>query len=98
MRRREQQPGDHPHLLKREIHELVCDGVVRFRLKDKKKNMSKKKSNIKSSVTLDFSDSSSYRHLSTEALGGELGRVEGLHLRIVEQVPARSERVVVKSN
>lgn len=47
---------------------------------------------------LDFSDSSSYRHLSTEALGGELGRVEGLHLRVVEQVPARSQRVVVKSN
>lgn len=29
------QPGNHLHLLKREIHELVCDGVVGFSLKEK---------------------------------------------------------------
>ena len=34
MKERKKQPGNHPHLLEREIHELVCDGVVGFRLKD----------------------------------------------------------------
>lgn len=46
-------------------------------------------------LILFFFDCSSYRHLSTEALRGQLGRVEGLHLCIVEQVPARSEGDVV---